>query len=99
LRQRAENLHAGGNVELHYTDYDSRCDDREQKARDALVWLEQKDRGECAGADTNDVQFAFPPRMPSAMYTRSPNGPTPSIEKPENFGSWLISTVSAMPFM
>ena len=26
-------------------------------------------------------------------------GPSPSIEKPNSLGSWLISTVSAMPFM
>jgi hypothetical protein len=36
---------------FRYTDHDSRGDDREQKARDALVWLEQKDCGECAGAN------------------------------------------------
>jgi hypothetical protein len=47
----------------------------------------------------NDVQFDLSAEMPSAMRTRSRNGPMPSTEKPKSFGSWLISTVSAMPFM
>ena len=50
LRKRTENLHAGTGIEVHYTNHDSRGDDREQKARNALVGLEQKDRGECTGA-------------------------------------------------
>ena len=47
----------------------------------------------------NDVQFTFPPRTPSAMRNRSRNGPASSMENPRSFGSWLITTVSAMPFM
>ena len=33
------------------------------------------------------------------MAHRFRNGPSLSIEKPNSLGSWLISTVSAMPFM
>src|SRR4029077_14990875 len=40
LRQRTENLNAGGSVEVQYTDHDSRCEHRKQKARDALIGLE-----------------------------------------------------------
>jgi hypothetical protein len=37
--------------------------------------------------------------MPWVMLTRSRNGPALLIENPNSFGSWLINTVSAMPFM
>jgi hypothetical protein len=47
----------------------------------------------------NAVQFVFPPRIASAISQRSRKGPCPSIEKPNSLGNWLISTVSAMPFM
>ena len=47
----------------------------------------------------NAVQLAWPPRIDWAICTRSRSGPTLSIEKPNSLGSWLISTVSAMPFM
>jgi hypothetical protein len=50
LRQRAENLHAGGSVEIQYAHHNSRGDDREQKAGNSLVGFQQKNRGECAGA-------------------------------------------------
>ena len=40
LRQRTENFYAGGNVEVQYTDDDSRRDDCEQKTWDALVGFE-----------------------------------------------------------
>jgi len=45
------------------------------------------------------IQFALPPRIACTMAQSFRNGPSPSIEKPNNLGSWLISTVSAMPFM
>ena len=47
----------------------------------------------------NAVQFALPPRTASAMAQSFLNGPSPSIEKPNSLGSWLITTVSAIPFM
>jgi hypothetical protein len=47
----------------------------------------------------NAVQLALPSRMPRDICTRSRNGPAFSIEKPKSFGSWLTSTVRAMPFM
>jgi len=34
-----------------------------------------------------------------AICTRSLTGPARSIEMPNIFGSWPMSTVSAMPFM
>src|SRR5260370_18931579 len=51
LWQRPKNLHASGRIEVQYTDDNSRSDDREQKTRDVLVGLEQKNCYECAGAD------------------------------------------------
>jgi superoxide dismutase len=47
----------------------------------------------------NAVQLALSPRTASAMDQSFLNGPSPSIEKPNSLGSWLISTVSAIPFM
>ena len=47
----------------------------------------------------NAAQFVAPPRIPSPIRHRLRRGPSLSIEKPNSFGSWLISTVSAMPFM
>src|SRR4029453_8325256 len=51
LRRRTENLHPGGSPEVQYIDHDSCGGDREQKTRNALVGLEQKDRGGRGGAD------------------------------------------------
>jgi hypothetical protein len=47
----------------------------------------------------NAVQLAWPPSTELVISARSRSGPAPSIEKPNSLGSWLISTVSAMPFM
>ena len=47
----------------------------------------------------NAVQLVFPSSTAVAMAHRSLSGPSLSIEKPNSLGSWLISTVSAMPFM
>ena len=47
----------------------------------------------------NAIQLALPSSSASVIRTRSRSGPVPSIEKPNSFGSWLISTVSAIPFM
>ncbi len=47
----------------------------------------------------NVVQLASPPSTSRAIRQTSRNGPALSIEMPNIFGSWLISTVSAMPFM
>ena len=48
---------------------------------------------------TNVVQLNFAPHTALAMDHRSLKGPSLSIEKPKSLGSWLISTVSAIPFM
>ena len=45
------------------------------------------------------TQFVLPSRMAPAIAHRLRNGPSPSIEKPKSFGSWLINTVNAMPFI
>ncbi|MCY1245492.1 hypothetical protein D9M72_586470 [compost metagenome] len=47
----------------------------------------------------NVVQWVLPSITAVAMALRFPNGPSLSIEKPNSLGSWLINTVSAMPFM
>ncbi|MCY1379622.1 hypothetical protein D9M69_673610 [compost metagenome] len=47
----------------------------------------------------NVVQLALPPSTPEPMAHRLRNGPSLSMEKPNNLGNWLISTVKAMPFM
>ena len=45
------------------------------------------------------AQFVAPPRIRSPIRHRLSRGPSLSIEKPNSLGSWLIRTVSAMPFM
>ena len=47
----------------------------------------------------NATQFVFPSRIASAIAHRLRKGPLLSIEKPKSFGSWLIKTVNAIPFM
>ena len=47
----------------------------------------------------NAVQFVRPVHTASPIAQRLRNGPSASTEKPNSLGSWLISTVSAMPFM
>ena len=45
------------------------------------------------------VQFVRPPATARAMACALATRPSLSIEKPNSFGSWLMNTVSAMPFM
>jgi hypothetical protein len=45
------------------------------------------------------AQFAWPAASAFPIAHKSRSGPEPSILKPNSFGSWLISTASAMPFM
>jgi hypothetical protein len=45
------------------------------------------------------VQLAAPSSSASPICHRSSSGPSLSIEIPNSFGNWLISTVNAMPFM
>ena len=52
-----------------------------------------------AAPSRNATQFVLPFHTASAMAHRLRNGPSASTEKPSSLGSWLISTVSAMPFM
>ena len=47
----------------------------------------------------NAVQLVLPSITAVAMAHKSLSGPSLSIEKPNSLGSWLINTVSAMPFM
>ena len=45
------------------------------------------------------VQLVSPSKIAVAMAQTFVSGPSLSIEKPKSFGSWLINTVNAMPFM
>jgi hypothetical protein len=47
----------------------------------------------------NEVQFVLPATMAEPIANRFLRGPSLSIENPKILGSWLIRTVSAMPFM
>ncbi|MNE57484.1 hypothetical protein D3C80_1524510 [compost metagenome] len=47
----------------------------------------------------NAVQLVLPSISALAMAHRFRSGPSASMEKPKNFGNWLISTVRAIPFM
>ena len=47
----------------------------------------------------NATQFVFPSRIAPAIAHRLRKGPSLSIEKPKSFGSWLINTVNAIPFI
>ena len=47
----------------------------------------------------NAVQLARPSSTAVAMAHTLCSGPSLSIENPNSLGNWLISTVSAMPFM
>ncbi len=73
---------------------------RDQEARDALAGLEQQDHRQRARADQRTTSSW--PRRPGSTR-RSGRGRAAaqslSIENPNSLGSWLISTVSAMPFM
>ncbi|MNS97964.1 hypothetical protein D3C72_1323140 [compost metagenome] len=45
------------------------------------------------------VAWVLPSITDAAMAFRVASGASPSTEKPSSLGSWLISTVNAMPFM
>jgi hypothetical protein len=47
----------------------------------------------------NAAQFVFPARIAPAIAHKLRKGPSLSIEKPKSFGSWLINTVNAIPFI
>ena len=47
----------------------------------------------------SEVQLILPSQIAVPISSRLRNGPSPSMEKPSSLGSWLISTVRAMPFM
>ena len=47
----------------------------------------------------NATQFVLPSRIAPAIAHRLHKGPSLSIEKPKSFGSWLINTVNAIPFI
>ena len=64
-----------------------------------LLFLSSRITANVPAPIANAVQFVFPSRIASAMAHRFRNGPSPSIEKPKSLGNWLISTVSAIPFM
>ncbi|MNL18981.1 hypothetical protein D3C87_1401540 [compost metagenome] len=52
-----------------------------------------------AAPTMNAVQLVLPSITAVAMAHRFLSGPSDSMEKPKNFGNWLINTVSAMPFI
>ena len=64
-----------------------------------LLLLSSRITASVPAPTANAVQFVFPPRIASAIAQRFLSGPSLSIEKPKSLGSWLISTVSAIPFM
>jgi hypothetical protein len=64
-----------------------------------LVFLRSKITASEPAPTAKAVQFALPPRIASAIAHRFRSGPSFSMEKPKSLGSWLISTVSAIPFM
>ncbi|MGY3529165.1 hypothetical protein ACVISU_001933 [Bradyrhizobium sp. USDA 4452] len=45
------------------------------------------------------TQFVSPSRIAPTIAQRLRSGPSPSMENPNSFGSWLIRTVKAIPFM
>ncbi|SDH70454.1 hypothetical protein SAMN05216338_101274 [Bradyrhizobium sp. Rc2d] len=45
------------------------------------------------------TQFVRPSTTALPIAHRLRKGPSLSIEKPKSFGSWLINTVNAIPFM
>ena len=47
----------------------------------------------------NEVQFVLPATTASPIANRFLRGPSLSIENPKSLGSWLMRTVSAMPFI
>jgi hypothetical protein len=47
----------------------------------------------------SDARFARPSATSRTTRPRSRKGPPVSIDTPSSLGSWLISTVSAIPFM
>ncbi len=64
-----------------------------------LFPLQQQDRRERAAADRERNPVDLAADNPSPIAQMSCNGPRLSILKPSSFGIWLISTVSAIPFM
>jgi hypothetical protein len=48
---------------------------------------------------TSATVFVSPPATPRAKARASGTTPWASVEKPKSLGSWLSSTVSAIPFM
>ena len=77
----------------------SRADNRDQNAGQALAALEQQIVASVAAPTRNVVQLALPSSTASPIAHRLRSGPSVSIEKPNSLGSWLINTVSAIPFM
>jgi hypothetical protein len=47
----------------------------------------------------NAIKFVRPSATARPIWITFAIGPLLSIENPSSFGSWLMSTVSAMPFM
>ena len=86
--------------EVESGDHDGRGDHGDQNARHARPALQQQDQRERAGADRERHDVRASRRAPLRRCpTTWRSGPSRSTENPKSFGSWLSSTVSAMPFM
>ena len=100
LGERTEDRHVGARCQVQHANDCRRADHGDQDARHALAVLEQQDHRQCAGADRErrPVRSSAHDRL-RRWPIGSRSGPSLSIEKPKSLGNWLISTVSAMPFM
>ena len=98
LRQRTEYLDPGALVEAEFAYGNRGANHRNQEAGDSLPGLQQ-DRDQRGGADGECCPVSLPAEDRLGDLDEVAPGPSLSIEKPNSLGSWLISTVSAMPFM
>ena len=64
-----------------------------------LLPLSSRITAKLAAPTVKVAQLLMPASTDEPMDHRFISGPSPSIEKTNTLGSWLISTVSAMPFM
>ena len=64
-----------------------------------LLPLSNKIAAKVATPTMKVVQLALPSNTAWPIAYRFRSGPPDSIEKPNSLGSWLINTVSAIPFI
>jgi hypothetical protein len=64
-----------------------------------VLFLNSRITANVAAPIAKAVQFALPPSTEPPIAHSCLSGPSLGIEKPNSFGSWLIKTVSAIPFI